>query len=202
MHGGGVIFLGMLAYTCQLYMDFSGIMDMSWVWQNFWHQAAGKLPPSLLLQKHFRILDPVAHHLGRLVPGLHLLPPVPFRPAEKADGQRQKASGQPLRPPDGGHHCPVLCLVLQRPVARVRVELSVFRHVPFLLHRAGQHDGALYPEGAGLPHIHGKVQDTRVFRIIRTALLVCVGELFFRANGRGPVCGCSAPWSRISPSPR
>ena len=60
--------LGIIAYSLQLYFDFYG--DRSRPHARF--PAAGQLPPSLCIQDDERVLAPLAYHAGRMVPRLHL----------------------------------------------------------------------------------------------------------------------------------
>ena len=120
---GYMSLLAGILYTVQLYMDFSGSMDA----------VCGTA------QEHLRILDPVAHHPGHLVPGLHFLPRDHVRPPEKAHRRCPEKAGQPLWPPGGGLHRIACRLVLQRPVARGSVALYFLRPVAFRFDSPGQY---------------------------------------------------------------
>ncbi len=67
-YDGFVIAVAVVCYTIQLYMDFSGTMDLVMgSGQIFGVTLPEKLPPALLLPQHCRVLAAVARHLGHLV---------------------------------------------------------------------------------------------------------------------------------------
>lgn len=137
---GGIIALGAIAYTIQLYCDFSGTMDaVMGVAQIFGVTMPEKLSKTFLLKINFRILEKVAYYTRHMVQGLYLLSRHHVKADEKSYIFRTQKAWQPLWPVACGKHSVVLCMVLQRTVARFCVGLHILRYVPLCAYSVGQH---------------------------------------------------------------
>ncbi len=135
---GGIIALGAIAYTIQLYCDFSGTMDaVMGVAQIFRRYNARKLSKTFLLKINFRILEKVAYHTRHMVQGLYLLSCHHVKADEKSYIFCTQKARQPLWSVACGKHSIVLCMVLQRTVARFCVGLHILRYVPFCAYSVG-----------------------------------------------------------------
>lgn len=127
---GYMSLVGGVLYTLQLYADFSGSMDAVCgtaqifgltVPENFRRPFFSKNISEFWTRWHITLGTWFRDYI--FYPRHHVLAP------EEADHRRPEEAGQPLRPPDRGVHCIVVCLVLQRPVARSGLALCVLRTV-------------------------------------------------------------------------
>lgn len=140
---GGVIALAAVCYTVQLYMDFSGSMDAV----TGTAQILGVTMPENFRQPFFsKTISEFWKRwhitLGTWFKDYVFYPVVTLKPLEKLTSAARKRLGN--------HYGPLrralLRVVLQRSLARCRVELSLFRHVPLRVDPRRQHHR---PAGAG-----------------------------------------------------
>lgn len=67
--------IGLAAFTFQIYFDFSGYSDMAIARPDVWFPLPGKLPLSLHRHQHHGFLAALAYHPEHLVQGICLYPP-------------------------------------------------------------------------------------------------------------------------------
>ena len=184
MHGGGVIFLGMLAYTCQLYMDFSGIMDMVMgmgeifgikLPENFRRPFFSKSISEFWTRWHIT--------LGAWFRDYIYYPLSLSGPLKKLTAKGRKHLGNHFGPLMAGTialFCVWFCNGLWHGSAWSYLFFGMYHFFFIVLANMTE---PFTRKVLDFLHIPRESAGYRVFRIIRTALLVCVGELFFRANG-------------------
>ena len=184
MHGGGVIFLGMLAYTCQLYMDFSGIMDMVMgmgeifgikLPENFRRPFFSKSISEFWTRWHIT--------LGAWFRDYIYYPLSLSGPLKKLTAKGRKHLGNHFGPLMAGTialFCVWFCNGLWHGSAWNYLFFGMYHFFFIVLANMTE---PFTRKVLDFLHIPRESAGYRVFRIIRTALLVCVGELFFRANG-------------------
>ncbi len=184
MHGGGAIFLGMIAYTCQLYMDFSGIMDMVMgmgeifgvkMPENFRRPFFSKSISEFWTRWHIT--------LGAWFRDYIYYPLSLSGPLKKLTTNGRKHLGNHFGPLMSGSialFCVWFCNGLWHGSAWSYLFFGMYHFGLILLANLTEPFTRKILE---LLHIPRESFGYRLFRILRTSLLVCVGELFFRANG-------------------
>ena len=130
---GGIIALGAIAYTIQLW--YNG--RRNGCCSDFRRYNARKLSKTFLLKINFRILEKMAYHTRHMVQGLYLLSRHHVKADEKSYIFRTQKARQPLWSVACGKHSVVLCMVLQRTVARFCVGLHILRYVPLCAYSVG-----------------------------------------------------------------
>lgn len=144
---GGVIALAAVCYTVQLYMDFSGSMDAV----TGTAQILGVTMPENFRQPFFsKTISEFWKRwhitLGTWFKDYVFYPVVTLKPLEKLTSAARKRLGNHYGPLLAERRRALLCVVLQRSLARCRVELSLLRHVPLRADPRRQHHR---PAGAG-----------------------------------------------------
>lgn len=136
---GGIIALGAIAYTIQLYCDFSGTMDavmgVAQIFgvtmpENFQRPFFSKSISEFWKRWHIT--------LGTWFKDYIFYPVTMSKPMKILHLPHAKAR-QPLWSVACGKHSVVLCMVLQRTVARFCVGLHILRYVPLCAYSVGQH---------------------------------------------------------------
>ena len=134
-------------------------------------------------QKQFRNFG--RDGISRLAPGLKIisLSVIHVQAVKKTVIPRKTPCRKSFRSACSRFHRPVLCLDCQWSLARCGWHYIFFGMYHFALILAGN---IIEPAAARLTkflHIRRTHFLWRCFQIVRTAILVCIGELFFRAHG-------------------
>ncbi len=67
-YSGAIVIVAAVSYAVQLYMEFSGCMDIVIGKRtDVWCETAGEFQPALCLQERGRVLAQVAYDTGRMV---------------------------------------------------------------------------------------------------------------------------------------
>ncbi len=181
---GIVIMLGMVAYTCQLYMDFSGIMDMVMgmgeifgvkMPENFRRPFFSKSISEFWTRWHIT--------LGAWFRDYIYYPLSLSGPLKKLTSTGSKRLGNHFGPLMSGSialFCVWFCNGLWHGAAWSYLFFGMYHFGLILLANLTEPFTRKVLE---FLHIPRESFGYRLFRIVRTGLLVCVGELFFRANG-------------------
>lgn len=183
-YNGGVIALAMVCYTCQLYMDFSGTMDVVIGSAEMF----GVRMPENFRQPFFSRSISEFWMRWHITLGTWFKDYV-FYPLSMS-GPLKKLTGA-ARPRLGNHYGPLVSGSIALGVVWLFNGLwhgagwhyIFFGLYHFALILAGNLIDPLAQRVTKFLHIDRSCMPYRIFQIVRTALLVCVGELFFRANG-------------------
>ncbi len=182
--GGIVILLGMVAYTCQLYMDFSGIMDMVMgmgeifgvkMPENFRRPFFSKSISEFWTRWHIT--------LGAWFRDYIYYPLSLSGPLKKTTSACRKRLGNHFGPLVAGTmalFCVWFCNGLWHGAAWSYLFFGMYHFFFIMLANLTE---PLTRKVLDALHIRRDKGWYRIFRILRTCCLVCVGELFFRANG-------------------
>ena len=182
---GGIIALGAIAYTIQLYCDFSGTMECrNGCCSDFRRYNARKLSKTFLFKINFRILEKVAYHTRHMVQGLYLLSRHHVKADEKSyDLPTRKKLGNHFGPLLAGSIALVLCMVLQRDCGHGSAGGYIFFGMyHFVLILSGNIIAPAVTAFNKKLHINSECFAYKVFQIVRTGILVVIGEMFFRAE--------------------
>lgn len=183
-YDGLVIAVAAVCYTIQLYMDFSGTMDLALgagqifgvsLPENFRQPFFSRSIPEFWQRWHIS--------LGAWFKDYLFYPLSMSKPLKKLTSKARKRLGSHYGPLVAGTialFCVWLCNGLWHGAAWSYVFFGLYHFALIFLGNLTQPltnalTGALHISRTSLPY--------RIFQTLRTALLVCVGELFFRANG-------------------
>lgn len=183
-YNGGVVALGAIAYTCQLYMDFSGTMDAVigtaeifgvTMPENFARPFFSKSISEFWKRWHIT--------LGTWFKDYIFYPVTMSGPMKKLTSAARKKVGNHFGPLAAGAvalFCVWFCNGLWHGAAWSYIFFGMYHFVLILSGNmieplAGKVLKALHIERDHFPY--------RCFQIVRTTCLVVIGELFFRAEG-------------------
>lgn len=181
---GLVILLGMVAYTCQLYMDFSGIMDMVMgmgeifgvrMPENFRRPFFSKSISEFWTRWHIT--------LGAWFRDYIYYPLSLSGPLKKTTSACRKRLGNHFGPLVAGTialFCVWFCNGLWHGAAWSYLFFGMYHFFFIVLANLTE---PFTRKVLDVLHIQRDKGWYRIFRILRTVCIVCVGELFFRANG-------------------
>ena len=184
LYDGGVIALAMVCYTCQLYMDFSGTMDVVIgsaeifgvrLPENFRQPFFSRSISEFWMRWHIT--------LGTWFKDYVFYPLSMSGPLKKLTGAARRRLGNHYGPLLSGSFAlgvVWLCNGLWHGAGWHYIFFGLYH---FALILADSLFDPLAQRVTGFLHIDRNALPYRIFQIVRTALLVCVGELFFRANG-------------------
>ena len=179
---GGIIALGAIAYTIQLYCDFSGTMDavmgVAQIFgvtmpENFQRPFFSKSISEFWKRWHIT--------LGTWFKDYIFYPVTMSKPMKNLTSSARKSSA-PLWPVACRKYSVVLCLVLQRTVARFCWGYIFFGMYHFVLILSGNIIAPAVTAFNKKLHINSECFAYKVFQIVRTGILVVIGEMFFRAE--------------------
>ena len=183
-YDGGVIALAMVCYTCQLYMEFSGTMDVVIgsaemfgvrLPENFRQPFFAQSIQEFWMRWHIT--------LGAWLRDYVFYPLSLSGPLKKLTGAARRRLGGHFGPLLAGAAALLtvwLCNGLWHGAGWQYIFFGLYHFALILL--AGLTAPLTQRVTAALPGGRDAVP-YRVLRILRTGLLVCVGELFFRADG-------------------
>lgn len=183
-YDGGITALAMVCYTCQLYMEFSGTMDVVIgsaeifgvrLPENFRQPFFSKSIAEFWMRWHIT--------LGTWFKDYIFYPLSMSGPLKKLTGAARRRLGNHFGPLLAGSAALLavwLCNGLWHGAGWQYIFFGLYH---FALILCGSLTEPLARRVAGALHIDHSAAPYRVFRILRTGLLVCVGELFFRAEG-------------------
>lgn len=183
-YDGLAIAVAAVCYTIQLYMDFSGTMDLAVgagqifgvsLPENFQRPFFSRTIPEFWQRWHIT--------LGTWFKDYIFYPMSMSKPLKKLTSKARKRLGSHYGPLTAGTialFCVWVCNGLWHGAAWSYLFFGMYHFALILLGNLTQPltdrlTGALRIPRASLPY--------RVFQMVRTGLLVCVGELFFRADG-------------------
>ena len=183
-YDGFVIAVAAVCYTIQLYMDFSGTMDLAvgagrifgfQLPENFQRPFFSRSIPEFWQRWHIS--------LGTWFKDYIFYPLSMSKPLKKLTSKARKRLGSHYGPLVAGSialFCVWLCNGLWHGSAWSYIFFGLYHFALILLGNLTEPltvklTGALHISRASLPY--------RLFQIVRTGILVCIGELFFRANG-------------------
>lgn len=181
---GGITALAMVCYTCQLYMEFSGTMDVVIgsaeifgirLPENFRQPFFSASIQEFWMRWHIT--------LGAWFKDYIFYPLSMSGPLKKLTGAARRRLGSHFGPLLAGSvalFAVWLCNGLWHGAGWQYIFFGLYH---FALILCGSLTAPLSQRIAGALHIDRDAGPWRMFRIARTALLVCVGELFFRADG-------------------
>lgn len=183
-HDGLVIAVAAVCYTIQLYMDFSGTMDLAvgagrifgfQIPENFQRPFFSRSIPEFWQRWHIS--------LGTWFKDYIFYPLSMSKPLKKLTGKARKRLGSHYGPLVSGSIallCVWLCNGLWHGSAWSYIFFGLYHFALILL---GNLTEPLWAKLTGALHISRTSLPYRIFQIVRTGILVCIGELFFRANG-------------------
>ena len=181
---GGVTALAMVCYTCQLYMEFSGTMDVVIgsaeifglrLPENFRQPFFSTSIQEFWMRWHIT--------LGAWFKDYIFYPLSMSGPLKKLTSAARRRLGSHFGPLLAGSFALLavwLCNGLWHGAGWQYIFFGLYH---FALILCGSLTAPLSRRVADTLHINRDAIPYRVFCIVRTALLVCVGELFFRAEG-------------------
>lgn len=181
---GGVTALAMVCYTCQLYMEFSGTMDVVIgsaeifglrLPENFRQPFFSTSIQEFWMRWHIT--------LGAWFKDYIFYPLSMSGPLKKLTSAARRRLGSHFGPLLAGSFALLavwLCNGLWHGAGWQYIFFGLYH---FALILCGSLAAPLSRRVADTLHINRDTIPYRVFCIVRTALLVCVGELFFRAEG-------------------
>lgn len=183
-YNGGIIALAMVCYTCQLYMDFSGTMDVVIgsaeifgvrLPENFRQPFFSRSISEFWMRWHIT--------LGTWFKDYVFYPLSMSGPLKKLTGAARRRLGNHYGPLLSGSFAlgvVWLCNGLWHGAGWHYIFFGLYH---FALILAGSLFDPIAQRVTKFLHIDRACLPYRIMQIVRTALLVCVGELFFRANG-------------------
>ena len=183
-YDGLAIAVAAVCYTIQLYMDFSGTMDLAvgagqifgfQIPENFQRPFFSRTIPEFWQRWHIT--------LGTWFKDYIFYPMSMSKPLKKLTSKARKHLGRHYGPLVAGTialFCVWVCNGLWHGAAWSYLFFGMYHFALILLGNLTQPvtdklTGALHISRTSLPY--------RCFQIVRTSILVCIGELFFRANG-------------------
>ena len=181
---GGITALAMVCYTCQLYMEFSGTMDVVIgsaeifgvrLPENFRQPFFSKSIPEFWMRWHIT--------LGTWFKDYIFYPLSMSGPLKKLTGAARKRLGSHFGPLLSGSAALLVVWLCNGLWHGAGWQYIFFGLYHFALILCGSLTAPLTRRVTDVLHIDRDAVPYRVFRILRTGLLVCVGELFFRAEG-------------------
>lgn len=182
-YSGGVVFFGMIIYTLQLYLDFSGTMDvvtgMGQIFgvnmpENFKQPFFSKSISDFWTRWHIT--------LGAWFREYIFYPVSLTNGCKKITTSARKKLGNyygPMIASSIALFCVWICNGLWHGAAWTFVFFGLYHFTLILL---GNIFNPLFKKILNYLHINVKSYLYQGFQILRTTLLVCIGELFFRAN--------------------
>ena len=183
-YDGFVTAIAVVCYTVQLYMDFSGTMDLVIGTAQIF---GVKLPENFQRPFFSRTISEFWKRwhitLGTWFKDYIFYPLSMSKPLKKLTSHARKHLGNHFGPLISGLYVYLLCVGVQWVVAWRRMALPVLWHVSFRADFVRQLFEPLVIKVTGILHIRRDSAAYRGMQIVRTGLLVCVGELFFRAEG-------------------
>ena len=183
-YDGGVIFVAMVCYTCQLYMEFSGTMDIV-IGSG---QIFGvKLPENFRQPFFSRSISDfwTRWHitLGAWFRDYIFYPMSMSKGLKKLTVKARKRLGNHYGPLIAGSialFCVWFCNGLWHGAAWSYIFFGMYHFTLILM---GNLFEPVTKALTGKLHLNRDSRPWRIFQIVRTVLLVNIGELFFRANG-------------------
>ncbi len=180
---GGILALSVVLYTCQLYMEFSGTMDVVLGSGEIFGIA---LPENFRQPFFSRSISEFWQRwhitLGTWFKDYIFYPLSMSGPLKKLTARARKRLGNhfgPLLAGAAALFCVWVCNGLWHGAGWHYLFFGMYH---FVLILAGNLTEPLARRVTGALHIHRERAPWKVFQILRTGLLVCVGELFFRAE--------------------
>ncbi len=182
--GGGIIALAMVCYTCQLYMDFSGTMDVVLGSAEIF----GVRMPENFRQPFFsRSISEFWQRwhitLGTWFKDYVFYPLSMSGPLKKLTGAARRRLGVHYGPLVSGSIALAVVWFFNGLWHGAGWHYLFFGFYHFALILMGSLAEPLVQRLTAFLHIDRTRLPYRIFQTVRTVLLVCVGELFFRANG-------------------
>ena len=183
-YDGGMIALGMILYTLQLYMDFSGVMDIVigtaeifgvTLPENFRQPFFSKSISEFWTRWHIT--------LGTWFRDYIYYPVSLTQKCKNITSKMRKKVGNyygPLIASGIALFCVWICNGLWHGAAWSFIFFGMYHFVLILLGRINE---PLVKKINAKLHIDSKKLWYRIIQIVRTTILVFIGELFFRANG-------------------
>ena len=183
-YDGFVIALAAVCYTIQLYMDFSGTMDLVLgsgqmfgvgLPENFQRPFFSRTISEFWKRWHIT--------LGTWFKDYIFYPLSMSKPLKKLTNRARKRIGSHYGPLVSGAialFCVWLCNGLWHGAGWHYIFFGMYH---FALILGGSLIEPLVVKTTGALHINRASLPYRVMQMLRTAVLVCIGELFFRANG-------------------
>ena len=182
--GGVIVFIAATAYTAQLYMEFSGCIDIV---IGSARMFGVKLPENfrqpLCLQKCRRVLAAVAHYAWRMVQGVcdfsRYLYPDPLKSGTGTAGKIREIY----------HKSRCLCdgiisgMAGKWIMAWRKVELYLLGMYYFAVLMAGIMAEPVRNKIIKTLHINEDASWFKALQIGKTWIIIIIGEMFFRANG-------------------
>lgn len=184
MYSGGVAFLGAIAYTIQLYMEFSGTMDIVIgsgqifnikIPENFRQPFFSKTISEFWQRWHIT--------LGKWFKDYIFYPVSLSKPLKKLTSFGRKHLGNHFGPLLAGSialFCVWICNGLWHGAGWKYIFFGMFH---FTLILSGNIFEPLTKKITDILHINRQKLPFKIFQMIRTTFLVIIGELFFRAKG-------------------
>ena len=181
---GGIIALAMVCYTCQLYMDFSGTMDVVIGSAEIF---GVRLPENFRQPFFSRSISEFWQRwhitLGAWFKDYVFYPLSMSGPLKKLTGAARRRLGTHYGPLVSGSIALAVVWFFNGLWHGAGWHYLFFGFYHFALILTGNLIEPLAERITGALHIDRGCQLYRVMQTVRTVLLVCVGELFFRANG-------------------
>ena len=181
-YDGGIIALGAIAYTVQLYMDFSGAMDavvgIAQIFgitmpENFRRPFFSKTISEFWMRWHIS--------LGSWFKDYIFYPITASKRMKNLTSSARKKIGNHFGPLIAGSmalFCVWFCNGLWHGAAWSFIFFGMYHFVLILL---GNMIGPAVKKVNGKLHLRAESRGYRYMQIVRTAILVVIGELFFRA---------------------
>lgn len=181
---GGIIALATVCYTCQLYMDFSGTMDVVIGSAEIF---GVRLPENFRQPFFSRSISEFWQRwhisLGAWLKDYVFYPLSMSGPLKKLTGAARRRLGNHYGPLISGTVALGVVWLLNGLWHGAGWHYLFFGFYHFVLILAGSLFEPVAQRLTAFLHIDRTCLPYRIFQTVRTALLVCVGELFFRANG-------------------
>ena len=189
-YDGGMMAVAAIAYTCQLYMEFSGTMDVVIgsaelfgvvLPENFRHPFFSKSISEFWTRWHIT--------LGTWFRDYIFYPLSMSKPLKKLTSKARKKIGNHFGPLIAGTMALFVVWLFNGLWHGAGWHYIFFGMYHLVLIVAANFVEPFTREFLEKIHIRREEGPYRIFRMIRTALLVCIGELFFRAEGlRAGLC--------------
>ena len=189
-YDGGMMAVAAIAYTCQLYMEFSGTMDVVIgsaelfgvvLPENFRHPFFSKSISEFWTRWHIT--------LGTWFRDYIFYPLSMSKPLKKLTSKARKKIGNHFGPLIAGTMALFVVWLFNGLWHGAGWHYIFFGMYHLVLIVAANFVEPFTRDFLEKIHIRREEGPYRIFRMIRTALLVCIGELFFRAEGlRAGLC--------------
>lgn len=183
-YDGGIVAVAAILYTCQLYMEFSGTMDIVIgsgeifgvkITENFRRPFFSKSISEFWQRWHIT--------LGTWFKDYIFYPVSMSKPLKKLTSRARKKIGNYYGPLTAGtiaFFCVWLCNGLWHGAGWNYIFFGMYH---FALILCGNLITPLVSKSNEKLHIDHNCTPYKIMQIIRTTVLVCIGELFFRAEG-------------------